>query len=41
LKQYARRNSENCNGSLWFYIRFWLPVAAMVDPLLWLIRCDG
>jgi len=23
---------KNCNCSLWFYIRFWLPAAAMAEP---------
>jgi hypothetical protein len=23
---------KNCNFSLWFYIRFWLPSAAMAEP---------
>jgi len=23
---------KNCNCSLWFYIRFWLPAAAMAQP---------
>ena len=23
---------QNCNYSLWFYIRFWLPAAAMAQP---------
>jgi len=24
---------KNCNCSLWFYIRFWLPAAAMADAI--------
>jgi len=24
--------AQNCNCSLWFYIRLWLPVAAMAEP---------
>jgi len=24
--------AQNCNCSFWFYIRFWLPVAAMAEP---------
>jgi hypothetical protein len=31
---------KNCNFSLWFYIRFWLPVAAaMAEP--WLSHRSG
>jgi hypothetical protein len=26
---------KNCNCSLWFYIRFWLPAAAMAEPSQW------
>ena len=30
---------KNCNCSLWFYIHFWLPVAAMAEPRasMWVI----
>jgi hypothetical protein len=31
---------KNCNCSLWFYIHFWLPVAAMAEWELSSTRCD-
>jgi hypothetical protein len=32
---------KNCNCSLWFYIRLWLPVAAMAQPSTTRLRLVG
>jgi len=28
---------KNCNCSLWFYVRLWLPVAEMAEPWWWAV----